>query len=529
MTPTDRTGERSIVYTRVSTVEQSHGYSLQTQAESCRRYCAERGYTILGEFSDTHSGTELDRPGLNAAIDAVNALRPDVIVLHDVDRLGRDQIVQAIADRDLTRRGARIEYVMGGDSETVGGELLVGMKKVIAVYENRQRVERSKRGKDGRIRAGHVLVAARPAYGYRYIGGDRTGRLEPHPDEAPIVVLIFHWCADEGLTTYAIAKRLHEMKIPTRADDDTAVYKVTDRHYWDPHTVARIIGNETYKGIWYWNKTKKVPRDDGKEGKVQRRRPRAEWLSLPVTPLVDEATWQRAQERLCESKRYALAKHNARRDYLLRGRVFCPCGRRWTGRYKNYLDRAYYRCPKTEGEPWRSEADCPARFGIEQVRLESAVLGAVRGFLLDPDVRRAGLGAERERATAERQRLTDDLAAIDAGLAKVERQLGKLLDEALTEDFPRDIVAARKRDLVAERARLAGEREQRLAALEAPVVDVEAAIADLAPTVEAAFAAATPDDIRQLLDLLRVEVRVIDREHVRLTGVIGTVVTLSSA
>src|SRR5215204_5555692 len=173
-------GQHCIIYSRVSSDEQAKGYSLSTQEESCRRYCADHGYAIVGAFHDAHSGTELDRPGLNAAIEAVDALKPTVVLLHDVDRLGREIIVQAIAERDLTRHGARIEYVLGGGNATPEQELLKMMKQCIAVYENRQRVERSRRGKDGRVRDGHILVAARPAYGYRYIGGKRTGTLEPH-------------------------------------------------------------------------------------------------------------------------------------------------------------------------------------------------------------------------------------------------------------------------------------------------------------------------------------------------------------
>src|SRR5215213_7517093 len=101
------------IYCRVSSDEQARGYSLPTQDESCRRFCAERGYTVLDVFKDAHSGTELDRPGLNAVIDAVAALKPDAVVLHDVDRLGRELIVQAIAERELTRYGARLEFVLG--------------------------------------------------------------------------------------------------------------------------------------------------------------------------------------------------------------------------------------------------------------------------------------------------------------------------------------------------------------------------------------------------------------------------------
>ena len=253
-----------IIYSRVSSDEQAKGYSLPTQEESCRRYCAEHGYTIVGVFHDAHSGTELDRPGLNAAIEAVDALKPTVVLLHDVDRLGREIIVQAIAERELTRHGARIEYVLGGGNATPEQELLKMMKQGIAVYENRQRVERSRRGKDGRVRAGGVLVAARPAYGYRYVCGDHTGTLEPHPDEAPIVQQIFAWCVDERAdAAMRSPSGCATTGVPSRADTDPGVVrKRAPHHTWDPHTVARMLRNETYKGVWHWGKTRRVKRGD---------------------------------------------------------------------------------------------------------------------------------------------------------------------------------------------------------------------------------------------------------------------------
>ncbi|MDP9365381.1 MAG: recombinase family protein [Chloroflexota bacterium] len=511
--------QRCVIYCRVSSDEQARGYSLPTQEASCRRYCADRGYEIVGVYHDAHSGTELDRPGLNATIESVAALCPAVVLLHDVDRLGRELIVQAIAERELTRHGARVEYVLGGGTDTADGVLLKGVKQALAVYENYQRVERSRRGKDGRIRAGGVMVAARPAYGYRYVPGDRTGALVPDPDEAPIVARMFAWCADEGLTTYEIAKRLCAEGVPTRADTNPGVVrKRTARHFWDPHTVARILRNETHKGVWHWNKTRRVKRGDRV---VQEPRPREDWLTLAVPAIVDDAIWERAQGQLDRNK--TTARRNAKREYLLRGLVTCPsCGRRWTGRYKNHLGRAYYRCPTTEGEPWRN--DCTAQFGIEQGRLESGVLAAVKSFLLDPAARAASVGSEQARLATERDRLAADLVTVDRHLADVERKLGALLDDALTSGFPGEIVDRRKRDLLAERERRVRERAQALASLATTdTPDVEAAIAALAPTVERAFAEATPAELRRLLDVLRVEVRVLDRTTARLTGVVGGV------
>src|SRR5690349_4542758 len=121
----------AILYCRVSSDEQTRGYSLPTQEESCRRHCEDHGYSVVGVYQDAHSGTELNRPGLNAAIEAVATLRPGVVVLHDVDRLGREFAVQAIAERELTRHGARIEYVLGGGTDTGDGLLLKGVKQAL--------------------------------------------------------------------------------------------------------------------------------------------------------------------------------------------------------------------------------------------------------------------------------------------------------------------------------------------------------------------------------------------------------------
>ncbi|MDQ3692615.1 MAG: recombinase family protein [Chloroflexota bacterium] len=517
-----------IIYVRVSSDEQARGYSLPTQVESCCRYSTERGYTVVGTFQDAHSGTELDRPGLNATIAAVAALKPHAVVLHDVDRLGREPIVQAIAERELTKHGARIEYVLGGGTDSASDILLKGVKQALAVYENYQRVERSRRGKNGRVQAGGVLVAARPAYGYRYISGDRTGWLEPDPDEAPIVAQIFSWCADDGLTTYEIAKRLFAAGVPTRADTNpSVVHKTAERHFWDPHSVARILRNETHKGVWHWNKTKRVQRG---ERKVQESRPREEWLTVTVPVIVDEATWERAQEQLSRNKQQA--RRNAKREYLLSGRVFCSCGRRFTGRYKNHLDRAYYRCPTSETEPWR--AACTTRFGYEQTKLERGVLDRIKAFLLDPEIRAAGVTAEQGRLAVECEQSADQLKAVDRHLAEIDRRLASLLDDALIAGFPEEIVDRRKRDLLAERERRHRERDQALTRLAAAhVPDLEIAVRAMAPTVERAFAVAEPSELRQLLDLLRVEVHVIDRKTVRLTGVVGgpggSIVELSPA
>ena len=62
---------------------------------------------------------------------------------------------------------------------------------------------------------------------------------------------IFEWCAYEGLTTYAIARRLTQMGVPTLSDVD----RVNKRKRgapgeWHKDTVHGMLTNATYKLIF---------------------------------------------------------------------------------------------------------------------------------------------------------------------------------------------------------------------------------------------------------------------------------------
>ena len=143
---------RSVIYARVSTEEQGQGYSLPTQIAGCRRYAAEQGHTVLGEFVEQYTGTERERPALHALMEFVRAQKVEVVIVFDVDRLARRKVHQVLIEEDLLQRGARVEFALGQYKDTAEGQLLKGIRQEIAEYENHQRVERSRRGKEGRPR-----------------------------------------------------------------------------------------------------------------------------------------------------------------------------------------------------------------------------------------------------------------------------------------------------------------------------------------------------------------------------------------
>lgn len=112
--------------------------------------------------------------------------------------------------------------------------------------------------------------------------------------------------------------------------------------------------------------------------------------------------------------------------------IFCPCGRRRIGRYKNHLQRAYYRCPATEAEYWRNR--CEHRYSHRQEILEDAVWNKVYEFILQPENLLEEMEQQRAQANEDAERKAKRIEAISSAISEVDRQLGLLLDDMLTGD-----------------------------------------------------------------------------------------------
>ena len=80
-----------IIYTRIPTDDQTHGTSLETQAEACRAWCALRSIDVLEVITDAcGSGRNLERPGVQRALEACRTEKAGGIVVWRFDRLTRN-------------------------------------------------------------------------------------------------------------------------------------------------------------------------------------------------------------------------------------------------------------------------------------------------------------------------------------------------------------------------------------------------------------------------------------------------------
>jgi site-specific DNA recombinase len=521
----------ALIYARVSTEEQGRGYSLPTQTAAAERRAAERGYILAGSFTDEHTGTEFERPGLTALYEAIQRIGATIVLCHDIDRIGREVIVQAIIEREIENAGARIEYVQGDYQDTPEGDLLKAVKGGIAAYENRQRVERSRRGKNGRARSGSVIVpTGRAPYGYTYVSRPHGGELIVNEEEATWVRQIFAWISSSRLSSYAISRRLYEAGVPSKGDLSTAVAKKAGRADWSPTSIRKMLKNEVYKGTWYWGKTRTAIRVDPKTRQRRKRQiaqPPEDWISVPVPAIVDAGTWELAQSCLARNKQQA--RRNSKRDYLLQGRIFCTCGRRWVGRYKNHLDRAYYRCPTSEHEPWRKA--CESRFSYRQEVVEGAVWSYVIGQLLHPDRLGAEIARQQQSAQLDAQSRATRLGTLHSQLRDVDRKLEILVGQAL-DGVPQSVLDVHKRALLAQRDILEDQRTRNEAGAERIGISGSTleSLQELAAIVQAAEPNLTAEERKRMLEVLRLRVDVIDHTRAVVSGLVSdTVVDLSSS
>jgi DNA invertase Pin-like site-specific DNA recombinase len=97
-------------------------------------------------FEDKASGRNMKRPGW---IDCWRDIRAgDVLVVHAIDRLGRDLIEVSLVLRDLHAKGADLVVLnqQGLDTRTPLGKLIFSVMLALAQWERESIVERTKHG-----------------------------------------------------------------------------------------------------------------------------------------------------------------------------------------------------------------------------------------------------------------------------------------------------------------------------------------------------------------------------------------------
>src|SRR5215510_2297127 len=314
--------KRAALYARVSTEKQEREETIASQVDLLYQAAAASGYEIAPTsvfIDDGVSGARLDRPALDRLRDLVAEGVFEALLVTVPDRLARRYAYQVLLVEEFTRCGCEVIFVQHGLGASPEEQMLLQMQGVFAEYERALIQERTRRGRLFAARQGRVNWG-NPPYGYTYIRKTPTTpqHLVINEAEAEVVHLIYRWCVEEQMSSYAIQRRLTAQGIVPR----------TARHgRWAQSSIIEILRDSLYKGEAYYNRTqaRETHQPYGRRGRKDRvpgntqgrtRRPPSEWIAVPVPPILDPETWERAQGQLRQNSERA-QRHTTPHRYLL--------------------------------------------------------------------------------------------------------------------------------------------------------------------------------------------------------------------
>jgi site-specific DNA recombinase len=395
------------IYARVSSDRQKEENTIASQTAALIEFAREQGFSVPDEWvieDEGFSGASLLRPGLERLRDLAAEGHIEAVLIHSPDRLSRKYAYQVLLTEEFVRHGVETIFVKAPHSGTPEDQLMLQFQGMIAEYERAQILERSRRGKRHRAKAGEVSVLCGAPYGYRYIRktNDAPARYEVEVAEAAVVRLVYEKYTVDGLSIGAIAQLLREMGPPTRR-------RVTR---WERSVVWGMLRNPAYKGTACFNKTRVGPRQKvtkpfrltGRtvhgEKTSAHERPRDEWIEVPVPAIVSEATFALAAERLADNKRFA--PRRTIEPSIVQGLVSCrKCGYALSRTSTRSSARKihYYRCLGSDGWRHLGGAVCDSR-PIRQDLLDQVVWQEVIRLIEDPALISAELDRRLDAARA---------------------------------------------------------------------------------------------------------------------------------
>jgi site-specific DNA recombinase len=433
---------RSALYARVSSDEQTQGYSLETQIQRMQEYAKRNGLNVAHTFVEDFSGMYLDRPELEKLLALVEQREVEAVVCYSADRFTRVPGHGDILRSKLKRAGVALHYVSRGlvDTSTPIGEFLATMEDGGSRLWRDLFLESARRGREGKIAEGRFPGMGALSYGYRKEGKRREMHLVVHEEEAEVVRLVFRLYVRDDLSAMEISNRLQELRIMTPARGKHV--RQENPYGWSNSTVTKMLRNTMYSGVFYANRFREVTPDPAKHKPMTKRkrtknnvlRPREEWIPISVPAIVEDDVWKAAQEKLDDGRRKHLASRG-KFQYLMSGRMTCGvCHRAMVGRSHRWRDTyyLYYGCGHNDKKLY----PCNARRVRAEV-VEGHIWDYVTQLLLYPE---ATLNALREMQgdfEKEYRVLLEDVSHVQQRIQTQEGRLSVFADMVADGDLTR--------------------------------------------------------------------------------------------
>lgn len=384
---------RAAGYVRVSTEEQNkHGWNLGADRERIEKTITDRGWARVAIYDDGgRQGDDPTRPDYLRMLAEVDDY--DVIVMRDLDRLGRKTALSAVAYDAFKDANVLVHEFYGDegtgtritDLDNEDDRALADIKAAFAQLEKAKIKKRVRQAKAARARAGGHHGGKR-IYGYHLVDTGRKGahdrpinEMRPHPTERLVVKRIFEMAP--GTSQRKIAHALNAESIPTSRGAR-----------WTQASVRRVLSNPVYIG------------------KVRRRKLDGEWELFDGRheAIVGEALWEKVSRTMGAPERRAGGRPMVSSHLLTRGMLRCgSCGSAMIPIFKDDRPDVYICVGRRD-----HGADFCRQPSMRRDLIDGALLDELTSRYLDLD------GA-RDRL---RERLASELPLSRAALREAEHE-----------------------------------------------------------------------------------------------------------
>lgn len=395
----------AFILARYSTDNQNAD-SIEVQVGKCSDWCNAQGLPILGVYADyAVSGMKDTRPQYEAMMAALRADQADTVVIYDQSRMFRDMTLWFNFRRDLERMGVSVHSVT---QPNIGGDLknpaVFLEESVWAVFNQLHVLQTTQKVNAAKQRKAHLGEhnGGIPPLGYKVV----DKHLQIDEAEAAVVRRIFHEYAS-GSSYKAIIDGLNRDGLKTKRGNAFGRNSLHD-----------LLHNEKYTGVLTYGG--KPYRSDGTRNTHSASGPDAIRTEEAVPPIISRELFDAVQERMAKNKHAQGGRPGTKRDYPLKGKVFCGLCKSavYVSTSKKIYD--YYKCGgKKNGN------------GCEGViysvdKLEEAVAAALRSQLGSPTL----TDTLAETLRTEARKFQGDAVARYQRLQQQELEISRKLDNA---------------------------------------------------------------------------------------------------
>ena len=198
-----------VIYTRVSSKEQTKGMSLETQRKDCEYYAVKNNIPILGYFGGTYESAKTDeRKEFNRMLTFVKKSKEkiSIIIVYSVDRFSRSGANAIyIADQLKKQDIAVFAITQPTDTTTPSGRFQQNIQFIFSEYDNQLRREKCMAGVKEKLLAG--IWCTTVPLGYDIVRTEGKPKQIVLNAKGKLVRYAFEWKAS-GMSSEDVRKKL---------------------------------------------------------------------------------------------------------------------------------------------------------------------------------------------------------------------------------------------------------------------------------------------------------------------------------